>query len=71
MNDIDYMNECTIRDLAIMLMEDYEISLPDALERVYNSETFQKLQDASTGLYYQSPVYIYDYLKEELTTGKM
>ena len=71
MSDIDYMNECTTRDLALMLVEDYNISLPEALNILYNSETFQKLQDEKTGLYYQSPVYIYDYLKRELTLGKL
>ena len=71
MSDIDYMNECTTRDLALMLVEDYNISLPEALNILYNSETFQKLQDEKTRLYYQSPVYIYDYLKRELTLGKL
>lgn len=71
MSDIDYMNECTTRDLALMLVEDYNISLPEALNILYNSETFQMLQDERTGLYYQSPVYIYDYLKRELTLGKL
>lgn len=71
MSDIDYMNECTTRDLALMLVEDYNISLPEALNILYNSETFQMLQDEKTGLYYQSPVYIYDYLKRELTLGKL
>ena len=71
MSDIDYMNECTTRDLALMLVEDYNISLPEALNILYNSETFQMFQDEKTGLYYQSPVYIYDYLKRELTLGKL
>ena len=70
MSDIDYMNECTTRDLALMLIEEYHITLPEALTILYNSETFQKLQDKKTGLYYQSPVYVYDYLKRELTLEK-
>ena len=29
------------------------------------------LQDDSTGLYYQSPGYVYSFLKNELTTAKV
>lgn len=71
MSNIDYMNECMARDLIMMLMEDQKISMDDAIDTLYNSETYAKLKDPSTGLYYQSPVYIYDYLKQEVTTGKL
>ena len=45
--------------------------MEQALDMYYNSETFERLSDPSTGLYYQSPGYVYDYLRNELTTGKM
>ena len=38
---------------------------------VYNSTTYSKLTDLATGLYYQSPGYVYDDLKHELTNGKV
>ena len=71
MNTIDYMNECNVRDLVLMLMEERGMSLHDALDAVYNSETYAKMMIPGTGLYFQSPVYIYSYLNKELTTGKM
>jgi len=71
MSTIDYMNECTVRDLVLMLMEERSLSLHEALDTVYNSETDAKLMDPATGLYFQSPVYIYCYLDRELATGKM
>ena len=71
MSTIDYMNECTVRDLVLMLMEERGLSLHEALDTVYNSETYTKLTDPATGLYFQSPVYIYSYLDRELATGKM
>jgi len=71
MSDIEYMNECMARDLAVMLVEDYHISIPEALDIFYNSETYEKLQDARTGLYFQSPVYVYDFLQNELKNGKI
>lgn len=71
MSNIEYMNECMTRDLAVMLVEDYQISIPEALEILYNSETYEKLQDERTGLYFQSPVYVYDFLQNELKNGKI
>lgn len=73
MSDFDYMNECMARDLVVMLTEDehLHLSLQDALDSLYNSETFAKLKDPKTGLYFQSPVYVYDYLRREILTGKM
>jgi hypothetical protein len=54
-----------------MLMEERGLSLHEALDTVYNSETYAKLTDPATGLYFQSSVYIYSYLDRELATGKM
>ena len=71
MSNIEYMNECMTRDLAVMLVEDYQISIPKALDILYNSETYEKLQDTRTGLYFQSPVYVYDFLQNELKNGKI
>ena len=71
MSHIEYMNECMTRDLAVMLVEDYQISIPEALDILYNSETYEKLQDVRTGLYFQSPVYVYGFLQNELKNGKI
>ena len=30
MSNIDYLNECMVRDLTVMLVEDYRISIPEA-----------------------------------------
>jgi len=45
--------------------------LEEALDVLYNSTLYQKLKDPDTGLYYQSPGYVYSYLKNEIDTGKM
>lgn len=71
MSTIDYMNECNVRDLILMLMEERGLSLHEAMDAVYNSETYEKMMKPETGLYFQSPVYIYSYLDRELSTGKM
>ena len=37
---------------------------------IYNSDTFQKLEDTETDLYVQSPAYIYELLNTEYKTGR-
>ena len=71
MSSIDYLNECMVRDLTVMLVEDYRISITEALDILYNSETYEKLLNERTGLYFQSPVYVYDFLQLELKNGKL
>ena len=52
-------------------MEDSGCDLPTALKEIYNSETFAKLSDESTGLYIESSAYVYEMLKGELTNGRL
>jgi len=44
--------------------------MEEAMELVYNSKTFEKLNDFKTHLYYESSSYVYEYLKEELNENK-
>ena len=53
------------------LVEDKGISMIEALDIVYNSQTYEKINDLATGLYYQSSGYNYDMLKHELKYGKV
>lgn len=48
-------------------MEREKISLQKAFDIVYNSVVFDKLSDPDTGLYFQSPSYVYSYLQSELS----
>jgi len=50
-------------------MRDYHIGMQEALDRIYNSETYSKLIDTNSGLYYQSPLLVYDIFKEEQAHG--
>ena len=71
MTDFEYQIECTTRDLADKLVGDFSMTVPEVLRVVYNSETYEKLINPKTGLYFQSPLYVYDFLKNEVLTGKM
>lgn len=60
-----------VRNLACLLMESHpEMTIEQALSAVFNSDTYQKVMDEGTGLYYQSPRYVFAFLKEELVKGK-
>lgn len=71
MTDFDYMLEGMARDLTVMLMERRKMPMTDALDTLYNSETYEKLSDPRSGLYFQSPGYVYDFLDKEIEYGKM
>ena len=62
--------ECLTNDLVVMLMEDCGMTMEEAMDTLYNSHTYEKLERASTGLYYQGPVYVMDMLQEELALQK-
>ena len=68
---ISIMINARIKDMVMWLMEDFKYSLEEALDCVYNSELFEKLQDLETGLYYQSSGYNYELLKEEVKYGRI
>ena len=51
---ISIMINARIKDMVMWLMEDFKYSLEEALDCVYNSELFERLQDLETGLYYES-----------------
>lgn len=71
MTDFDFMIEGMTRDLVVMLMERRNMTMPDALDTLYNSETYEKLSDKRSGLYFQAPGYVYDFLDKEIEYGKM
>lgn len=68
-DDIQFQLECLTTDLAVMLMEEYGWDMKRALDELYSSETFRRLNDETTGLYYESPVYVFSYLKNEIEEG--
>ncbi len=69
--DIQFQIECLAVELAEMLMAEYGWDIRRALDELYASATFTKLNDPECGLYYQGAVYIFQYLKSEIETGKI
>lgn len=50
--------EYIIRDIVDMFATDRNIEYDEAMNKFYNSEVFEKLQDKETGLYLESPEYV-------------
>lgn len=71
MTDFDYQVELLTRDLVLLLMKRRSMTMPQALEAIYNSDTYNRLKDARSGLYFQSPGYVYDFLDKEISTGRV
>ena len=63
--EFDFMVQSVTTDLITILTKEKHLSISKAFDILYQSKTFAKLLDANTGLYYQSPRYIYSYLVEE------
>ena len=65
--DAQFLIECLTEDLIAMLMDTYGVSLDEAADQLYNSRTYSLLENEDSGLYYQSAVYVFDMLREELS----
>ena len=61
-----------VTNMASLLMEGQpDMSMEQALSVVLNPDTYLRLQENETALYYQSPRYVFSFLQTELTTGKV
>ena len=67
--DRQFQIECLTNELIVMLMDERGFTVEQAMDAVYGSHTFEKVERPSTGLYYQSPVYVMDMLCEELNVA--
>lgn len=67
--DFKYMKEAMAVDLAELLSVEFGMTITEALDALYGSETYAKLCNPNTGLYFQSTQYVYSFLKEELSKG--
>lgn len=72
MSEKEEMKNAIVKELASLLMDKNPLlSIEQALSIVFNSDTYQKLFDDKTRLYYQSPRYVFSFLQNELETGKI
>ena len=69
MNEQSQLIEYIIQDIVDMISTDQNIEYDEAMNKFYNSEVFEKLQDQETGLYLESSEYVYDLFKDEMNFG--
>ena len=69
--DVEFAIEELVKELALRLMEERGFSMKEALDTIYNSDTYTKVLDLRTGLYSQSTAYVYSILETEILTGKI
>ena len=65
----DQLIEYIILDIVDMITEEQGLEYDEAMNKFYNSEVFEKLQDEETGLYKESSAYVYDLFCDELNLG--
>ena len=62
----DFLVNHIVDKLTEYLVTDNSLKLADALKMVYQSKTYQQLQDTDGDLYIQSASYVYELLLKEL-----
>ena len=62
---IKFLIDYNIDQMTQFLVEDFNLDIASALDIIYDSELYAKLQNIDNELYIQSPGYLYDILKEE------
>lgn len=68
----ELMKDDMVTKLAILLIEEGKTqTMTEALDTVINSDTYLRMMDDKTALYYQSPRYVFDFLQNELAMGKV
>ena len=71
MDKREQLIEYIIQDIILFLVEDEGIEYEEAMREFYASETYMKLVDKETGLYYESAAYVYDIYKDEKRSGHL
>lgn len=68
---IQFQIECVAKNLVAMLMSKYGWNMQMSIDRLYTSETYDRLCDPECGLYYESPVFVFSFLQNEIETGQI
>mgnify|MGYP006335693753 CR=1 FL=1 len=66
-----FMIEELVKEMTLILINEKGMSMMQALDALYKSDTYSSLIKLKSGLYRQSTAYGYEYLDKELSTGSM
>lgn len=70
LSEFEYMKEGIVTDIISFLMNENNLSLHNAMNYVYDSNTFSLLANPETALFIQSSRYVYNELLRELKLTK-
>lgn len=65
------MMEYMIQDVVEVITDVQKIEFDDAMRLLYNSLIYDKIMDAETGLYRESPAYVYGLLQDEMNFNRI
>ena len=71
MTQKEILLEYNTQDVIEYIVLDFGIEFDEAMKKFYSSEVFEKLRDTETGLYLESPAYIYGLFQDECNFGKL
>ena len=71
MSKTDQLIEYITSDIISYILEDSKLPMLEAMQQLYTSQTYVKLNDLETGLYRESSPYVYDIFKTEKANGKI
>lgn len=71
MDKREQLIEYITQDVVAYIVEDNPKEFDEAMREFYASQTYVKLTDEETGLYYESSAYVYELFKQEQETGKL
>lgn len=61
-SEFNYQKEQLTTRMIQILVEEQGYDLESAFDKIYTSPIYEKLSDARTGLFFQSPRYVLSYL---------
>jgi hypothetical protein len=68
-NTFTFLVDFITTNVVESLMNNKHITFVEAMSSFHNSETFEKLMNPDTGLYIESPAFIYNLFNDELSLG--
>ena len=65
------MMEYMIQDVVEIITDVQKIEYVEAMRMLYNSALYDKIMDVETGLYRESPAYVYGLLQDEMNFNRI
>lgn len=65
------MMEYMIQDLVEIITEEQKVEYDKAMSILYGSQIYDKIMDVQTGLYRESPAYVYGLFQDEMNYGRI